>query len=130
MVGRLALALAQGACPPAHRVTCFFQWAGVKGGSYFYAREAGMKRLAVLVCLLPALGAATAGSAAADPSNAKASCEGILVSSATYPGEVADLGRYYHDLLKAAGLPPGLLDVGAAQLKAGSVDACLVALPS
>jgi hypothetical protein len=89
-----------------------------------------MTRSAVVVCLMLALGAATAGSAAADPSNAQASCEAILVSSATYPGEVADLGRYYHDLLKAAGLPPGLLDVGAAQLKEGSVEACLVALPS
>jgi hypothetical protein len=89
-----------------------------------------MKRLAVVACLVFALGAAAAGSAAADPSNSHASCEAILVSSASYPGEVADLGRYYHDLLKAAGLPPGLLDVGAAQLKEGSVDACLVALPS
>ncbi len=89
-----------------------------------------MKRLAAVACVMLGLGAAAAGSAAADPSNSHASCEGILVSSATYPGEVADLGRYYHDLLKAQGLPPGLLDVGAAQLKEGSVDACLVALPA
>jgi len=89
-----------------------------------------MKRLALVACLVLALAAAAAGSAAADPNNSHASCEAILVSSASYPGEVADLGRYYHDLLKAAGLPPGLLDVVAAQLKEGSVEACLVALPS
>ena len=89
-----------------------------------------MKRLGVVACLVLVLAAAVAGSAVADPNNSHASCEGILVSSASYPGEVADLGRFFHDLLKAQGLPPGLLDVGAAQLKEGSVDACLVALPS
>ena len=89
-----------------------------------------MKRFAVLACLAVALAVSLAQSAAADPNNPRASCEGILVSSATYPGQVADLGRFYHDLLKAQGLPPGLLDVGAPQLKEGSVDACLVALSS
>jgi hypothetical protein len=89
-----------------------------------------MKRFAVVACLVLALGAAVVGSATADPNNPRASCEGILVSSASYPGEIADLGRFFHDLLKAQGLPPGLLDVGAAQLKEGSVEACLVALPS
>jgi hypothetical protein len=89
-----------------------------------------MKRFAVVACLVLALGAAVVGSATADPNNSRASCEGILVSSASYPGEIADLGRFFHDLLKAQGLPPGLLDVGAAQLKEGSVEACLVALPS
>jgi hypothetical protein len=89
-----------------------------------------MKRFAVVACFVLACGAAVAGSATADPNNSRASCEGILVSSASYPGQVADLGRYYHGLLKAQGLPPGILDVGAAQLKAGSVEACLVALPA
>ena len=89
-----------------------------------------MKRFAIVACLVLALAAALAGTAAADPSNPRASCEGILVSSASYPGQVADIGRFLHDLLKAQALPPGLLDVGAAQLKEGSVDACLIALPS
>jgi hypothetical protein len=69
-----------------------------------------------------------AGTATADPSNQSASCEAILVSSATYPGEVADLGRALHEALKAQGIPPGFLDVGAAQLKEGSIPACLATL--
>jgi hypothetical protein len=88
-----------------------------------------MKRFAV-ACLVLAFGGAVSGSAAADPANSHASCEGILVSSATYPGEVADLGRAFHQLLKDQGIPPGFLDVGAAQLKEGSVEGCLIALPS
>ncbi len=86
-----------------------------------------MKRVAVACCVL-AFGGAVTGSAAADPANSQASCEGILVSGATYPGEVADLGRYLHQLLKDQGIPPGFLDVGAAQLKEGSFDACVLAL--
>jgi hypothetical protein len=89
-----------------------------------------MKRLAAVACLALALGAAFVGSAVADPHNSSASCEGILVSSATYPGEVADLGRALHDQLKQLGIPPGFLDVGAAQVKAGGVQACLAVLPS
>lgn len=89
-----------------------------------------MKRLVAVAGLVLALGGAVAGSAVADPGNSHASCEGILVSSASYPGEVADLGRALHQLLKDQGIPPGFLDVGAAQLKEGSVEACLIALPS
>jgi hypothetical protein len=89
-----------------------------------------MNRLAVAASLGLVCGAMVAGSAAADPGNAHASCQGILMSSMSYPGEVADLVRFYHDLLKAQGLPPGLLDVGTAQSKEGSVEACLVAVPS
>jgi hypothetical protein len=88
-----------------------------------------MKRFAAVACLVLTSGAATAGPAAADPANSTASCEGILVSSASYPGQVADLGRALHELLKQQGIPPGFLDVGAAQLKEGSVDACIEALP-
>jgi hypothetical protein len=87
-----------------------------------------MKRFAV-ACVVLAFGSAVTGSAAADPGNPNASCEGILVSSASYPGEVADLGRALHQLLKDQGIPPGFLDVGAAQLKEGSVEGCLIALP-
>jgi hypothetical protein len=89
-----------------------------------------MKRITAALAVALAMAVAFAGSATADPSNQRASCEGILVSSATYPGEVADLGRLLHDQLKAQGIPPGFLDVGAAQVKAGSVEACLSVLPS
>jgi len=68
------------------------------------------------------------GSATADPGTANATCEGILVSAATYPREVADLGRLLHDQFKDAGIPPGFLDVAGAQTKAGSFDACVAAL--
>jgi hypothetical protein len=89
-----------------------------------------MRRFVVVVCSVLASGALIAGPAAADPGNPHASCEGILVSSASYPGEVADLGRAFHQALKDQGIPPGFLDVGAAQLKEGSVEGCLLALPS
>jgi hypothetical protein len=88
-----------------------------------------MRRLGLVTLVALVLGVAMSGSAAADPSNSRASCEGILVSSASYPGEVADLGRALHQQFKDLGLPPGLLDVGAAQVKAGSVENCLATLP-
>jgi hypothetical protein len=87
-----------------------------------------MKRSLIAASAVVALLSAGAGTAMADASNPNASCEAILVSSATYPGEVADLGRALHDALKAQGIPPGFLDVGAAQLKEGSIPACLAAL--
>ena len=89
-----------------------------------------MRRFVVVVGSVLASGALIVGPAAADPHNPHASCEGILVSSASYPGEVADLGRALHQALKDQGIPPGVLDVGAAQLKEGSVEGCLAALPS
>jgi hypothetical protein len=36
----------------------------------------------------------------------------------------------FHEGLKEQRIPPGFPDVGAAQLKEGNVEACLVALPS
>lgn len=89
-----------------------------------------MKRFVVVACFVLALSTVVVGPAAGDPQNPRASCEGILVSSASYPGQVAELGRALHEALKDQGIPPGFLDVGAAQLKEGSVDACLIALPS
>jgi hypothetical protein len=89
-----------------------------------------MKRFAAVASLVAALGGLIAGAAAADPSNDHASCEGILVSAATYPGEIADVGRALHEQFKQLGLPPGFLDVGAAQLKEGNFDACVAALPA
>jgi hypothetical protein len=87
-----------------------------------------MKRLVTASLLGIALASSAAGSAAADSHSERASCEGVLVSSATYPGEVADLGRALHQQLKDQGIPPGFLDVGAAQVKAGSLEACLAAV--
>jgi len=87
-----------------------------------------MKRSLIAAGAAVALLGAGAGTATADPANPRATCEAILVSSATYPGEVADLGRALHDAFKAQGVPPGFLDVGAAQLKEGSIADCLVAL--
>jgi len=89
-----------------------------------------MRRITAALAVPLAPVAVVVGSATADPSNQRASCEGILVSSATYPGQVADLGRLFHDQLKDQGIPPGFLDVGAAQVKAGGVEACLAVLPS
>jgi hypothetical protein len=87
-----------------------------------------MRRLALAGVVVGTAAAFAASSAAADPRTANATCEAILVSAATYPGEVADLGRLLHDQLKDAGIPPGVLDVGGAQTKAGSFDACVAAL--
>jgi hypothetical protein len=111
-------------------VACFSVASGVEALFSSAAWEAEMTRFVVVVCSVLASGAVVAGPAAADPQNPHASCEGILVSSASYPGQVADLGRAFHDALKEQGIPPGVLDVGAAQLKEGSVEGCLVALPS
>jgi hypothetical protein len=87
-----------------------------------------MRRLALVGLAVATAAAFGAGSAGADPGTAHATCEAILVSAATYPGEVADLGRLLHSQLKDAGIPPGVLDVGGAQTKAGSFDACVAAL--
>jgi hypothetical protein len=88
-----------------------------------------MKRRAAGVVVALVLGGSVGMDAAtADATSPNATCEAILVSAATYPGQVADLGRLLHDQLKAEGIPPGFLDAGAAQVKAGSVDACLAAL--
>ena len=96
----------------------------------FSTRARNMKRVARALALGLVVAATGGGSATADPGNQRASCEGILVSSASYPGEIAELGRLFHQQLKDQGIPPGFLDVGAAQVKAGSVDACLAVLPS
>jgi hypothetical protein len=91
-----------------------------------------MRRFALTVCGLVGAVAAAAGTAGADATNSHASCEGVIVSSATYPGEVAYYGRLYHDQLKALGIPPGVLDATLAHTKGASPDplaSCLAEIP-
>jgi hypothetical protein len=65
----------------------------------------------------------------ASGANPAASCNGVLVSSvAGQPGIVAAVTRELHDAAKAAGLPPGVVDVAGAQEHAGGVEECLAAL--
>jgi hypothetical protein len=84
------------------------------------------KTIAVtLVALVVALITVSGASAA----NAKASCNGVLVSSlAGQPGVVADLTRGFHDEFKEAGLPPGFFDAAGAHEHAGGVEECLEVL--
>lgn len=67
--------------------------------------------------------------ATASGASARASCNGILVSSlAGQPGIVAALTGEFHAAMKAAGLPPGFFDAAGAHEHAGSVEQCLGAL--
>jgi phage tail sheath gpL-like len=91
-----------------------------------------MKRLTLTTLAVAAAAAAAAGTAAADATNTHASCEGVIVSSATYPGEVAYYGRLLHDQLKALGIPPGVLDATIAKTKGAGPDplaSCLAEVP-
>jgi hypothetical protein len=84
-------------------------------------------RSVLTVVLVVALGfVATAATAAND----RASCNGILVSSAAgTPGLVADLTLTYHQIAKDLGYPPGVVvDAPGGQLHSGSVEQCLVDL--
>jgi hypothetical protein len=80
-----------------------------------------------VVTLVGVLGFAAGTGSAAD---ARASCNGILVSSlAGDAGVVADLTREFHQIAKDLGYPPGLIvDAPGGQLHEGSVEACLAAL--
>jgi hypothetical protein len=88
-----------------------------------------MRRVAAFVLVGGALALAL-GAGAGYGANSKASCNGILVSSAAgSPGLVADLTREFHQIAKDLGLPPGVVvDAPGGQLHAGSVEACLEVL--
>jgi hypothetical protein len=88
-----------------------------------------MRRIltALTVVLVVALGFVASAATAA---NHRASCNGILVSSAAgAPGLVADLTVTYHQIAKDLGYPPGVVvDAPGGQLHSGSVEQCLADL--
>jgi phage tail sheath gpL-like len=91
-----------------------------------------MMRRTLTALAVAGAAAAAAGTAAADATNTHASCEGVIVSSATYPGEVAYFGRLFHDQLKALGIPPGVLDATTAKTTGAAPDplaSCLAGIP-
>ena len=56
------------------------------------------------------VGALSFGAASAPAADERASCNGILVSSAAgTPGLVADLTREFHQIVKDLGFPPGVI---------------------
>ena len=73
------------------------------------------------------VGALSFGAASAAAADERASCNGILVSSAAgTPGLVADLTREFHQIVKDLGFPPGVIvDAPGGQLHSGTVEACL-----
>lgn len=73
------------------------------------------------------VGALSFAAASAAAANERASCNGILVSSAAgTPGEIANLTREFHQIAKDLGFPPGVIvDAPGGQLHSGSVEACL-----
>jgi len=88
-----------------------------------------MRRVAVaaVTAVIVGLSAFAGGASAASES---ASCKGILASAgAGQPGAVSEATRFFHEMAKALGIPPGQwVSSPTAHLHEGDFAACLEAL--